>query len=151
MIKLFDDFLYVGVWSDEDIPTYTNWEYPHEELSNERIIDDLFSVLYDLQPDLQCHTLMAYTGDDLLDDRNTHTGEYVLNDEKEYTISRMKKHVVFEHENNILFDGELNEEKYRKAMRKYKLKRKILGLTDMLLETGELESLLKEYSSIEIN
>ena len=33
--KLFDEFLYVSVWNDKNIPTYTNWEYTYKELTQE--------------------------------------------------------------------------------------------------------------------
>ena len=29
--KLFDEFLYVMIWYDSDVPTYTNWGYKYQE------------------------------------------------------------------------------------------------------------------------
>lgn len=143
--KLFDEFLYVTIWDDEDIPTYTNWDYKYQELSESQIIKSLESVLYGLEPMLQTHTLLGYRGSDLFDNPNDYWGEYVLNDEEEYTISRKIKDVSFSKEGKVFYNGKIDEDRFRKAVEKYQLKREICCNVDKLLNEGTLKEKIEKY------
>lgn len=143
--KLFDEFLYVSIWDDKDIPIYTNWEYKYQELSESQIIENLESVLYDLEPMLQSHTLVGCRGNDLFDDPNDYWGEYVLNDEEEYTISRKIKDVSFSKDGKVFYDGKIDEDRFRKAVEKYQLKREICCNVDKLLNEGTLKEKIEKY------
>lgn len=143
--KLFDEFLYVSVWNDKNIPTYTNWEYTYKELAQEEIIENLESVLYDLEPMLQTRTCMGYKGEDLFDNPNYFTGRYVLNDEEEYLIWRHFKDISFSKNGEVFYEGTIDEERFRKAVEKDNLKRYICCNTEKLLNEGELEKELEKY------
>ena len=143
--KLFDEFLYVGVWYDSDIPTYTNWDYKYQVLNETQIIKNLESVLYDLEPMLQEHTLVGYKGNDLFDDPNHYSGKYVLNDEEEYTICRKIKEISFWKNDINLYRGEIDEVRFRKAVEKYRLKREICCNIDKLLNEGVLKEKVEKY------
>lgn len=147
--KLFSEFLYVGIWSDEHIPTYTNWEYKYEKLSTSQIIEDLESVLYGLEPMLNEHTCMGYQGDDLFDDPNSYSGRYLLNDEEEYKITRTLKEVKFIKEDHIIHQFLIDENRFRKAVEVYDLKEKICNQIDMLLDNGELLNQIIKLQNLE--
>lgn len=143
--RLYRDFLYVGIWHDAHIPTYTNWEYTYQALGESEIIRDLESVLYELEPTLQTHTLVGYQGDDLFDDPNTYTGTYVLNDEKEYTIERVGTSISFCRDNNVIYEGALDVNRFRKAISKYNLRLEICSNIDKLLSQGILSEKVQQY------
>lgn len=143
--KLFDEFLYVGVWDDKDIPTYTNWEYKYQELSELQIIRNLESVLYDLEPMLQTRTLVGYRSNDLFNDPNAYSGKYVLNDEEEYVISRKIKDISFSKNDKVFYQEKIDEDRFRKAVEKYNLKREICCNVDKLLSEGVLKEKVEKY------
>lgn len=143
--KLFDEFLYVGVWDDKDIPTYTNWEYKYQDLSESQIIKNLKSVLYDLEPMLQSRTLVGYRGNDLFDDPNQYSGRYILNNEEEYTVDRKIKDISFSKNGKVFYEAKINEGRFRKAVEKYKLKREICCNIDKLLNEGVLKEKVEKY------
>ncbi|WP_373262186.1 hypothetical protein [Hungatella hathewayi] len=148
--KLFEEFSYVGVWKDEHIPKYTNWDYNYEELNENQIVNDLESVLYDLEPMLNERTCMGYNGNDLFDDPNHYIGRYVLNDEDEYKIVRVIKDVKFIKNDSIICQFKINESKFRKAVKKYQLKKLICTRTDELMNSGELLKRIIELQKMEM-
>ena len=143
--KLFEEFLYVSVWEDSDIPKYTNWDYERRTLSESEIIENLESVLYDLEPMLQEHTLLGYSGNDLFDNPNRYAGSYVLNDEEEYTIIRRIKDITFYKGDEVIYKGKIDEDRFRKAVEKYWLKWEICVCADRLLSEGTLREKVEEY------
>lgn len=143
--KLFDEFLYVMIWYDSDVPTYTNWGYKYQEFSEPQVIKNLETVLYDLEPMLQEHTLLGYKGNDLFDDPNHYSGRYVLNDEEEYTISRKIKDISFSKNNKTFYKEKVDEDRFRKAVERYNLKKEICWNTDKLLNEGILKEKVERY------
>ena len=148
--ELFSEFVYVGIRRDSDIPTYTNYPYTYEKLTNEQIITDLNDVIYNIQPLLQQTTLAGYRGG-LFDDPNLVTGKYVLNDEEEYSIYYCLKDdvIIFrDSSGREIYSGHFDKERFRRAIKRYNLKWEILMCTDRLLNTGELQWKLDEYNKL---
>lgn len=147
--KLFDEFLYVGVYPWETQPTYTNWPYTYEEISLEQASLTLFDILYNVEPYLKTATLAGGSRDELLDECNTYTGYYVLNDEEDYKIERNGLNVIFykmaEDKPIEIYKGQLDETRFKKALLKFRAKQEICQKVDMLLANGELGKKVKEF------
>lgn len=143
---VFKDFYYVGVLRDKDIPTFTNWDYKAEELSDVQIIKDLKTVLYDLEPLLQSKTLVGFKGDSIWDDPNHFRGDYVLNDENIYHIYRKYDDVTFSRDDGVeICSFKLNKDLFEKAVEVDKCRKYILWNADKLLCEDTLAQYVSSY------
>lgn len=143
---VFKDFYYVGILRDKDIPTFTNWEYKVEELSDDQIIKDLKTVLYILEPSLSSKTLVAFRGHPIWDDPNDFFGEYVLNDENSYLIHRKRDNVTFSRmDGKEICSFKLDKDLFEKALDLDKRRKYILSNSDKLLCEGTLAEYVSLY------
>lgn len=146
--SVFRDFYYVGIFKDADIPTFTNWDYKFEELSDVQIISDLKTVLYDLEPLLRSKTLVGFSGQSIWDDPNHFYGDYVLNDENSYHIHRKRDNVTFTRDDGTeICTFKLNKDLFEKAVDLDKRRKYIVLNADKLLCEGTLAEYVSSYDS----
>ena len=149
---IFKDFLYVGIYNDKCIPTYTNWEYAYREISTEEATSTLFEILYDVEPLLHSRTLAGGSKDEILDERNTYNGEYILNDEEIYRITRRGEKIRFyklvDDSPVEIYNGELDIDKFKQAVNKYWVKSDICSNVDKWLVSGELSKKIQEFEQL---
>lgn len=146
-LALYEDFLYLSFAREK--PTYRMFDYKSAEISIAEAIATLQEVLYFEQPELESRTLMGWRGNNLEDDPNRYTGRYVLNDEEDYTIIKEKDQywlykISFDrNRNELIFEGKLNFDIYRKSVEHAKLKRTIVHGINRLLDEGAEASLTR--------
>lgn len=146
--SVFKDFYYVGVLNDKYIPTFTNWDYKFEELSDAQIIKDLKTVLYNLEPSLSSKTLLGFKGHSIWDDPNDFWGEYVLNDENSYLIHRKRDNITFSRmDGREICSFKLNKDLFEKALDLDTRRKYILDNADKLLCEGTLAEYVSSYDS----
>lgn len=146
-LALYEDFLYLSFAREK--PTYRMFDYKSTEISIAEAITTLQEVLYFEQPELASRTLMGWRGNNLEDDPNRYTGYYVLNDEEDYTIIKEKDQywlykISFDrNRNELIYEGALNFDIYRKSVEYAKLKRTIVHGINRLLDEGAEASLTR--------
>lgn len=144
---VFQDFYYVGIRNDGDIPTFSNWGYTYEKLSEVQIIQDLKTVLYDLEPLLCSQTLLGHKGHPIWDNPNHFYGDYMLNDENIYHIHRKYDDVTFcSKDGDEICKIKLNKGLFEEAVNLYKRRLHISRNTDRLLTEGMLVEEITSYT-----
>lgn len=145
--KLFRDFLYVGIWKDDDIPEFSNWDYKLEcPLDTSQIILDLKTVLYDLEPMLTGSTCIGYRGHPIWENPNAYWGEYLLNDEEVYRIYRKYDTVTFSQGNKEIHTFKINKGLFELAVDVDSQRKNIVCNADRLLLTNELNDYVSKYN-----
>lgn len=148
-LALYEDFLYLSFAREK--PTYRMFDYKLAEISKEEAITILQEVLYFEQPELESRTLMGWRGNNLEDDPNRYTGRYVLNDEEDCTIIKEKdrywlyKMSFDRNRNELIYEGTLNFDIYRKSVEYAKLKRTIVHGINRLLDEGSEGSITRYF------
>ena len=146
-LTLYEDFLYLSF--AHETPTYRMFDYKLAEISIAEAIATLQEVLYFEQPELESRTLMGWRGNNLEDDPNRYTGRYVLNDEEDYTIVKQKdEYWIYKNvfgKKEVIFEGKLNFEIYRKSVEYAKLKRTIVYGINRLLDEGSEGSITRYF------
>lgn len=153
-LRVFDDFLYLGFSIKE--PTYKMYDYKYEELSTDQIIQDLKTVLYYSEPNLQRCSLVANSSDKVEDDSNYYEGYYVLNNEEEYTIlkcldkykfykGRKSYYPDWKKEEDLIYTGKIDFDIYKKALYVSKLRNLIVTYTNELLDDDSIVNKITEY------
>lgn len=157
-LKVFSDFLYMNFNMGES--TFHMYDYKKCQLRNGAIVKALMNVLYFWEPKLQTKTLLWTGKKGLENDPNYYQGTYVLNNEKEYTILKYKKEYrivegkldfsIAEWDfpsSKLISSGEIDLERYEKALAMYDLKRKITTYTNQILEDNE-DTTIQEYKEL---
>lgn len=155
-LRLFNEFLHLDFTFST--PTYKMYDYKYEELSEEQIIKDLKSVLYYFEPNLQSHSLVGCSSNEIEDDINYYEGSYVLNDEEEYTILKYKDEYKFykgkkcyypnwEREEDLIYSGKIDFDIYKKSIYLLDLRRQIVMFTNELLDEHDIVERITEYQT----
>ncbi len=142
-LKLFDDFLYLSFAFST--PTYRMHNYNYEVLEDGSIINILKNVFYFVQPKLQSHSLVGSSSKELEDDPNYYEGNYVLNDEEEYTILKCRDTYKFyrgkksyypdwKKDDDLIFEDKINFEVYKQSLETAKVKWQIVVNTNQMLD-----------------
>lgn len=155
-LRLFDEFFYMTFAFGK--PTYRMYDYPFEQLNNDKIIEILKNVFYFLQPYLQNRSMVASSSDELEKDLNYYTGHYVLNDEEQYTILKFKTTYKFfkgekkfssdwKDTKDLIYQGEIDFDVYKLSLEVADVKRRILGQTNQILDE-ENEDIIMHYKNL---
>lgn len=153
-LRIFDEFLYLGF--SFRTPTYKMYEYEYEELSQEQIIQDLKTVLYYTEPNLQSHSMVGCSSDKIEDDCNYYEGYYVLNNEEEYTILKCLDEYKFykgkksyypdwEKGEDLIYYDKIDFDTYKKALSVSDLRRLIVTKTNELLDGDDIIDKITAY------
>lgn len=154
-LKVFDEMLYQSF--SFVTPTYRMHEYPKTELSTDEIIAVLKQVFYLEQPSLQSRSCVGSSSKRLEDDPNYYEGHYVLNDEEEYTILKIKGSYKFfkgrktyypnwKDSEDLIFEGEINFDIYKLALEVDQLRRDIVVHTNNILDDDDNDK-ISEYKT----
>jgi hypothetical protein len=137
-------YLYIN---EEQVEFYSGFNYEYEELSKEQIIKDLSMLFYGIEPNLQSQSMVGSTSKRIEDDPNYYTGFYILNDNKNYTILKIKDtyriyngyknyYPDWDKKEDLIFEGKINFEVYAISLEFNKLKQTILYNTKHSLKNG---------------
>lgn len=94
-LRRHDDYLLLNRDRYDDSAEIAKLRKNREELTTKEIVAALKKVLYLLEPSLRSHTLVGTTKKGAENDPNFYTGNYVLNDDEEYTIFKHKGRYQF--------------------------------------------------------
>ena len=153
-LRVGDDFYYLGFYPKE--PTYKMYDYKYGELSTEQIIQDLKTVIYYSEPNLQGRSLVSWRSKKIEDDPNYYEGRYVLNNEEEYTILKCKDKYRFyrgkknyctdwEKEEGLIYEDTIDFNIYKKALEVSRLREEIVTKTNELLDSDDIADTIMEY------
>lgn len=135
-LRAGNEFLYLNF--SLRVPTYRMYDYKYENLSKEQIIQDLKTVFYYLEPNLQSRSMV---------------GRYVLNNEEEYTIIKYLNEYKFYKGNNpdwnnekdLIYSDTIDFDLYEKALYVSNLRNTIVTKTNELLDSEDILEKIKTY------
>lgn len=158
-LRVFEDFLYMNFRAE--VSAFHMYDYKKVVLTQEEITRSLMNVLYFLEPELQTRSLVGIIESGIENDPNYYRGSYVLNDEEEYTILKLKTKYKFfkgrrsfseigwnDKSSALIAEGTLDLERYKKALKMNRLKHYILTRTNQILENDE-DTSIEEYKQLE--